>query len=221
MKNKQEREYTFSWKFSFFFIHYRGWNTVNFYTYYLAKCDIFFTLAHMRHFFIYYFFYSRFLNDHWTLNIYQLSLNPQQGTLNIKKFTKSLSIEELIMTINHYILKIAYCTAVQGLVAIHSAVRGSRQGLFPPRRFLLLNQQLGNDRTWPLSQTYPSWPGESAAAPAAGTSWPRLTPQSSERSCGPLTLDGSGSNVLYLISCQLRLIHSRSIDIWTSTALST
>ena len=55
----------------------------------------------------------------------------------------------------------------------HGAVRGSRQGLFPPRRFLLLNQQLGNDLTWPLSPTYPSWSGESAAAPAAGTSSPR------------------------------------------------
>ena len=37
----------------------------------------------------------------------------------------------------------------------------------------------------------------------------------------PLTLDGAGCNVLYLISCQLRLIHSRSINILTSTALLT
>ena len=103
----------------------------------------------------------------------------------------------------------------------HGALRGSRQGLFPPRRFILLNQQLGNDLTGPLSATYLSWSEESAAAPAAGTSWPRLSPQSSERSWRPLTLDGNGWNVLYLISCQLRLIHSGSIDIWTSTALST
>ena len=156
---------------------------------------------------------------------------------------------------------------VHFLTAIHGAVRGSRQGLFPPRRFLCLHQPLGNDLNWPLSPTYPSWSGESAVAPAAGTSWPRLALQSSERSWRPLTLgndlnwplsptypswsgesaaapaagtswprlalrsserswrpltlDGSRWNVLYLISCQLRLIHSRSIDIWTSTALST
>ena len=38
-------------------------------------------------------------------------------------------------------------------------------------------------------------------------------PPSSHRSWRPLTLDGSGWNVLYLISCQLRLIHSISINI--------
>ena len=99
----------------------------------------------------------------------------------------------------------------------HCAVRGSRQGLFPPRRFLCLHQSAVDDLTWPLSPTYPSWSGESAAAPTAGTSWPRLSPQSSERSWRPLTLDGTGWNVLYLISCQLRLIQS----IWTGSALST
>ena len=62
----------------------------------------------------------------------------------------------------------------------------------------------------------PSWSGESAAVPAAGTSWPHLDPPSSERSWRPLTLDGAGWNVLYLISCQLRLIHSRSIYLWVS-----
>ena len=66
-------------------------------------------------------------------------------------------------------------------------------------------------RGWPHLT---SWSGESAAAPAAGPSWPRLAPQSLERSWRPLTLDGAGWNVLYLISCQLRLIHSRSINIW-------
>ena len=32
-------------------------------------------------------------------------------------------------------------------ISIHGALQGSRQGLFPRRRFLLLNQQLGNDLT--------------------------------------------------------------------------
>ena len=50
--------------------------------------------------------------------------------------------------------------------------------------------------------------------PAAGTSWPGLAPQLSDRSWRPLTPDGAARNGLYLISCQLRLIHSRSIDIW-------
>ena len=109
---------------------------------------------------------------------------------------------------------------VSGTV-LHGALRGSRQGLFPPRQFLRLHQPPGNDLTWPLSPTYPSWSEESAAAPAAGTNWPRLAPPSSERRWRPLTLDDTGCNVLYLISCQLRLIHIRSIDIWTSTALST
>ena len=49
-------------------------------------------------------------------------------------------------------------------------------------------------------QLIPSGQGESAAAPAAGTSWPRLAPPSLERSWRPLTLDGAGWNVLYLIS---------------------
>ena len=64
-------------------------------------------------------------------------------------------------------------------------------------RFLRLHQPAVDDITLPLS---------------AGTSWPRLAPTSSERSWRPLTLDGAGWNVLYPISCQLRLIHSRSID---------
>ena len=93
----------------------------------------------------------------------------------------------------------------------HGGVRGSRQGLLPPRRFLCLHQPPGNDLTWPLFPTYPSWSGESATAPAVGTSWHRLSSQSSERSWRPLTLDGSRWNVLYLISYQLRLIHSRSM----------
>ena len=107
------------------------------------------------------------------------------------------------------------------LITKHGAVRGSRQGLFPPRRFLRLHQPPGNDLTSPLSPTYPSWSGESAVAPAAGTSWPRIAPRSSERSWRPLTLDGAGWKVLYLISCKLMLIHSRSIDIWATTALPT
>ena len=98
------------------------------------------------------------------------------------------------------------------------------RGFFPPCRFLPLHQLPGNDLTWPLSSTNPFWSGESAAAAAADTSWPRLAPPTSERSWRPLTLEGAGWNVLYLISyilCQLRLMHSRSINIWTSTVLST
>ena len=104
---------------------------------------------------------------------------------------------------------------------IHGAMQGAGQGLVPPRQFLHLHQPPGDDLTWPLSPTNPFWSGESAAAPTAGTSWPRLAPPSSERSWRPMTLDGAGWNVLYLISCQLRLKHSRSINIWTSTTLST
>jgi hypothetical protein len=92
-----------------------------------------------------------------------------------------------------------YC-AVMVLYCSHGAVRGSGQGLFPPRRFLRLHQPPGDDLTWPLSPTITSWSGESAAAAAAGTSWPRLAPRSSERSWRPLTLDGAGWNVHCLIS---------------------
>ena len=86
-------------------------------------------------------------------------------------------------------------------------------GAFSAARFLPLHQPPGDDLTWPLSPTNPFWWGESAVAPAACTSWPRLAPPSSERSWRPLTLDGAGWNILYLISCELRLIHSRSINI--------
>ena len=83
---------------------------------------------------------------------------------------------------------------------VHGAVRGSGQGLFPPRWFLRLHQPPGDNLTWPLSPTNTSWSGESTAAPAAGTSWPRLAPQSLERSWRPLTLDSARWNVLYPIS---------------------
>ena len=72
--------------------------------------------------------------------------------------------------------------------------------MIPPRWFLPLHQPPGDDLTWPLSPTYLFWSGESVAAPAAGTSWPRLAPPSSERSWRPLTLDGTGCNFLYPIS---------------------
>ena len=49
----------------------------------------------------------------------------------------------------------------------HGAVRGSRQGLFPPRRFLPLHQPPGDDFTWPLSPTNPFWSGESAVGPGS------------------------------------------------------
>ena len=96
------------------------------------------------------------------------------------------------------------CYGILLRIAVQGAVRGSRQGLFPPRRFLPLHQPTEDDLTWPLSPTNPFWSGESA-----GTSWPRLTPPSSERSWRPLSLDGAGWNVLYLISCQLRLIYDQ------------
>ena len=100
----------------------------------------------------------------------------------------------------------------------HCAVQGSGQGLFPLRWFLPLHQCSGDDLTWPLSPTNPFWSGESAAAPAAGSSWPRLAPPSLERSWRPLTLDSAGWNVIYLISCQLRWDESLMVSAATQVS---
>ena len=147
--------------------------------------------------------YSLGINTSWSLGlmcpfeVHLFLLWPQWWSAN------SIFFNCLIFTIHCVLFTVTFLLfTVITLISWqffphHGAVQGSRQGLFQPRRFLLLHQSLGNDLTWPLSLTNPSWSGESAAVPAVDTSWPRIALRSSERSWRPLMLDGAGWNVLY------------------------
>ena len=112
----------------------------------------------------------------------------------IPSFTLMVCIHLVILSVRIHFVTLG------SFIPFYHSVRGSGQGLFRSRQFLRLHQPPGDDLTWPLSPRNPFWSEESAAAPAAGTSWPRLAPSSSERSWRPPTLEGAVWNVLYLMS---------------------